>query len=350
MTDFGQFYTVQPGEGNPPGLPPVDLPKVEPGRRAPRTSITVSQPAGHPDGAWGASAPEFKSPAPESKADHIDGAWGAEAPEHSPETEAAAKKGFREVGTGEAFGRSAAQGATFGLYPAIAGAMSAGRSPEEDAASAKAYESGQSPSAISELRDLVKGLGRLGLHHVIGPALGIDTGDESTKAYDKAREEAQKALEAGREQHPYASFAGELAGAAAVPVPGLAAAAAPARLLKGAAAGAAGGAAYGAGSALSERQGRRRHRQGRCGRWNSGRRHRRSIRRPIGSAGQQGTDSWREGRTQTAEGLAARPSPAGWHPTTPHCNRPRPHCDPSRSSGRASALRSIRRSMPRARR
>jgi hypothetical protein len=251
---FGDLYTVPAGQGNSPDLPPIDLPRTEaPPRPKPRTSVTVS-PAQHPDGAWGASAPEFKSPAPaESKADHIDGAWGAEAPEHSPETEAAAKKPYhRDVGAVEAFGREGAQSATMGLYPAIAGAMSAGRSPEEDAASAKSYESGQPPSALSELHDLVKGLGRLGLHHVIGPALGIDTGDESTKAYDKGRDEAQKALEAGREQHPYASLAGGLAGAVAVPVPGLTAAAAPARLLKGAAVGAAGGAAYGAGSALSE--------------------------------------------------------------------------------------------------
>lgn len=252
---FGDLYSVPAGQGNPPDLPQIDLPRTEaPPRSKPRTSITVS-PAQHPDGAWGASAEELKAPAAESKADHVDGAWGAEAPEHSKETEAAAKKSFREVGTGEAFGRSAAQGATFGLYPAIAGAMSAGKSPEEQAASDQGYESGHWPSAASELGALVKGLGKLGLHHVIAPALGIQTGDESTKAYEKGREEAQKALEGGREQHPYASFAGELAGAAAVPVPGLAAASGGARLARGAAYGAGGGAAYGAGSALSEGKG-----------------------------------------------------------------------------------------------
>ena len=250
---FGDLYTVQPGQGNPPDLPPIDLPKVEPGRRAPRTSITVSQPAADPWAGSGVtlkSADEHVKTAAEPSGDSWEGSGVKlkSADEHVK----AATEPKRQIGTGEAFGRSAAQGATFGLYPAIAGAMSAGRSLEEDAASAKAYESGQPPSAISELHDLVKGLGKLGYEHLIGPALGIHTGDESTKAYDKAREEAQKALEAGREQHPYASFAGELAGAATVPVPGLAAAAAPARLLKGAAAGAAAGAAYGAGSALSE--------------------------------------------------------------------------------------------------
>lgn len=247
---MSDLYTVQPGEGNPPGLPPIDLPKTEAPPRTP-LRLTVDKYADHPDGAWGATAPEMKAPE-EPKTNEIDGAWGAAAAEHSPETEAAAKKSFRDVGTGEAFGRSAMQGATFGLYPAISGAMSAARSPEEQARSDKAYGSGQPPSAASELADLVKGLGKLGYEHLIGPALGIDTGHEGTKAYHTAREEAQKALDAGRDQHPVASFAGELAGAAALPVPGLAAAAAPARLARGALFGGAGGAAYGAGSALSE--------------------------------------------------------------------------------------------------
>lgn len=243
---FGDLYTVPAGQGNPPDLPQIDLPRTEaPPRPKPRTSITVSQPAGHPDGAWGATAEEFKSPAPESKADHIDGAWGAEAPEHSPETEAAAKKGFREVGTGEAFGRSAAQGASFGLAPAISGAIAAGQSaqerelPDEDFARHAATDPVGAIS--SRIGALVKGLKNLGL-----------SDEEAHKIYEKGREEAQSALDAGRAQHPYASFAGELAGAVAVPVPGLTAASGGARLLKGAGVGAAGGAAYGAGSALSE--------------------------------------------------------------------------------------------------
>jgi len=243
---FGDLYTVPAGQGNSPDLPPIDLPRTEaPPRPAPRTSITVSADQ-HPDGAWGASAPEFKSQAPQSKADHIDGAWGAEAPEHSPETEAAAKKTpFRDVGTGEAFGRSAAQGATFGLAPAITGARSAGMSEAERTRSEEDY-------LRSVMRDPVGALGGEAgniVHGIIGLLTG---GKGSRENYTRAREEAQKALEAGREQHPYASFAGELAGAAAIPVPGLAAAAAPARIARGAAFGGAGGAAYGAGSALSE--------------------------------------------------------------------------------------------------
>jgi hypothetical protein len=130
--------------------------------------------------------------------------------------------------------------------------MSAGRSPEERAAADKAYQSDEHPTAASELAALVKGLGHLGYEHLIAPALGIKTDDERSGAYTHGRDEAQQALEAGREQHPYSSFAGEMTGALAVPVPGLVAAAAPARIARGAAFGAAGGAAYGAGSGISE--------------------------------------------------------------------------------------------------
>lgn len=248
---FGDLYTVPPGQGNPPGLPPVDLPKVGAPPRRP-LQITVTKPSTkNEDGVWGGledfKPSEFAAP----KAD-TEGVWGALA-EHSPEAEKEAKAShFRDVGAGEAFGRSALTGATFGLYPAIAGAMSAAKSPEDKAAADEAYKSGHFPSAASELGDLVKGLGKLGYEHLIGPALGIKTGDEGSKAYDKAREESQKALEAGREQHPVASFAGEMTGALAVPVPGLAAVAAPARIARGAAFGAAGGAAYGAGTGISK--------------------------------------------------------------------------------------------------
>lgn len=249
---FGDLYPVPAGQGNSPDLPQIDLPRTEaPPRRAPRTSITVGPKKGSEDGVWD-SLPEFKPAGKAATKEDGDGVWGS-LPEHTPDTEKEVKgKQFREVGAGEAFGRSMATGATFGLYPAIAGAMSAGRSPEENEASAKGYDSGNWPSAVGELHDLVKGLGRLGYHHLIAPALGIEDKSDVSERYNKGREEQQSALEAGEAQHPVASFAGTMAGAMAVPIPGLVAAAAPARIARGAAYGAAGGAAYGTGSGVSK--------------------------------------------------------------------------------------------------
>jgi hypothetical protein len=250
MTDF---TTVSPGSpigSNAPGLPPIDLAQVPPPRQPLRVTVGP-KPAGHPDGAWGASLEEFK-PSTEASPDHVDGAWGSTLPEHSPETEKEAKKNYRDVSTGEAFARSAGQGASFGLEPAIEGVVAAGQKGNPDLVNPEIRDAlkkyGLEPTdPLGSLTALVRGLGKLGYEHLIAPATG-----EGTKEYNRAREEAQAALEAGREQHPYASFAGEMTGALAVPVPGLAAAAAPARIARGAAFGAAGGAAYGAGSGVSE--------------------------------------------------------------------------------------------------
>jgi hypothetical protein len=243
---FGDLYTVQPGQGNPPDLPQIDLPKVEPGRRAPRTSITVSQPAADPWAGSGVtlkSADEHVKTAAQPSGDSWEGS-GVKFKSADEHVEAATEP-QRQVGAGEAFSRESVHSATMGLYPAISGAVSAGQSPQERAVPDEEFASHAARDPIgaisSRIGSLVKGLKNLGL-----------SDEEAHKVYEKGRDEAQKALEAGREQHPWASLAGGVAGAVAVPVPGLAAAAAPARILRGAGYGAAGGAAYGAGSALSE--------------------------------------------------------------------------------------------------
>lgn len=243
---FGDLYTVQPGQGNPPDLPQIDLPKVEPGRRAPRTSITVSQPAADPWAGSGVtlkSADEHVKTAAQPSGDSWEGS-GVKFKSADEHVEAATEP-QRQVGAGEAFAREGVHSATMGLYPAISGAVSAGQSPQERAVPDEEFASHAARDPIgaisSRIGSLVKGLKNLGL-----------SDEEAHKVYEKGRDEAQKALEAGREQHPWASLAGGLAGAVAVPVPGLAAASGAARLARGAAYGAAGGAAYGAGSALSE--------------------------------------------------------------------------------------------------
>src|SRR5580765_1158945 len=173
---FGDLYTVQPGQGNPPGLPPVDLPRVEaPPRR--RLQVEV-RPSGKADeGVWG-GLEDFKPSAPSTKPADQEGVWGA-LPDHSPEAEKAAKEsGFRDVGTGEAFLRSAGQGATFGLEPAIEGAIAAGTT-------------GQTPKGVEPepgWADAITGLVRMGYEHFLSPE------GKATQAYKKAREEAQAAL------------------------------------------------------------------------------------------------------------------------------------------------------------
>jgi hypothetical protein len=253
---FGDLYSVPTGQGNPPGLPPVDLPQTPAPLRRP-LQITVGAPAPKDD-PWAGSGVVFRSADDEAKtAQQPSGdPWADSGVKFvSPEDEAATAKNHRDVSMGEAFARSAGTGATFGLEPAIEGVNEAGRSTfaRIDASMPpEVQEKLRKHGHESTLANLIAGLGALGYEHLIAPALGITSGDQATQDYRRGRDEAQEALEAGREQHPVASFAGEMAGALAVPVPGLAAAAAPARIARGAAAGAAGGAAYGAGTAISK--------------------------------------------------------------------------------------------------
>jgi hypothetical protein len=163
----------------------------------------------------------------------------------SPESTIETSPSPRDVSAPEAFGNEAAQSATFGLSPVLHGVSAAGKSPEERGMSEEEYLRRVAHDPVGalggELGSLVNGLKRLW------------TGEsEASQVYRQGRADAQKALEEGREQHPYASFAGGLAGAAAVPLPGLGPATLGGRIARGAIAGGAGGAAYGAGSALSE--------------------------------------------------------------------------------------------------
>jgi hypothetical protein len=244
---FGDLYTVQPGQGNPPGLPKVDLPRVE---TPPARRLSISVPPNRksisdafPEVSDAAAKPSGKPT--ESISDAF--------PE-ATETSLAAKP-QQEVSGGEAFARSLAHGATAGLAPAAAGVMAAGD-----------VGGGQSRD---DLAQLVRGLIHLGYEHLIAPAMGVNpggvsglvTGDQSgpaTQAYQKARGEQQAALEAGREQHPYLATGGEMLGSVMAPLPGMGAAApagALARAGRGLVQGGVGGTVFGAGSAISEGKG-----------------------------------------------------------------------------------------------
>jgi hypothetical protein len=238
---FGDLYSVPAGQGNPAGLPPVDLPKVDapPVRQPLRITVTPDR-ASDPYAAY-ADVP----PVQPQQADP----YAAYADKPPPKQEK------REIGAAESFGIGAREGLTFGVFPAIAGAIGAGQTDEEREASRKAYESGHWPSAASELGALVKGLGSLGYEHLIAPALGIKTEKEATKAYREVRDAAREEQESAEAQNPKSYIGGQLASALAVPIGGVAKAASTVGRIAGAAkAGAIGGAAYGAGGALSEGQ------------------------------------------------------------------------------------------------
>ena len=135
---FGDLYTVPAGQPQDPNLPPINLPTVDaPPRRQP-LRVTVGAPNSDraAAGAWGAM-PDYEPPkVPRATPDEAPaGVWGS-MPDHDPEANA---KPRREVGAGEAFGREAAQSATFGLLPAIQGAAAAGKSAQERGISEEDY-------------------------------------------------------------------------------------------------------------------------------------------------------------------------------------------------------------------
>lgn len=270
-----------------PGLPPIDLPEGPPSAPAKPGPLKVTitrqdrvRLAANADGDWTAGVPDFKpgaaaptkaSPAkaPAAAADAgMDGAWTTGLPDHSPGVEQAVKHAY-EMGRLEALGQGIGEGASFGAGPALAGVAAAG-----DGAQPLGGE-GQPPpdmntiagraSGAAALRPWVGGW-NLFKENVLDPALGINpaglsslvTGDRAgpaTKAYRKARDEAQALREQAWEQHPGYTFAGGAIGSLAVPVPGSSILAQGTslggRVGRGAAVGALGGGLYGAGTAIS---------------------------------------------------------------------------------------------------
>lgn len=248
MSDvFGGLYSVPAGQPQDPNLPPINLPQVDaPPRRQP-LRVTVGPDRSASADPWAAAGikitPSGKGDVTEASSDPWSAAGVTITPpgEYKPDTRAPAP----EVGAGEAFGREAAQSTSFGTYPAIQGAIAAGQSPQERGISDEDFARHAAHDPIgaigNQIGELVRGLKRLGF-----------SDDEARTVYDQAREKAQSTLDAGREQHPYASMAGGLAGSVVTPLPGLGAASLGGRIARGALAGGLGGATYGAGSALSE--------------------------------------------------------------------------------------------------
>ena len=219
MTDFTSVDPNSSVGSNAPDLPRVDLAQVPapPQRRTP-LKITVGPQdtdpyAGH--ALWG-SKPAAAEAAPDVDPYGDHPLWGEQPPPSKPK---------REIGAPESAGRGLLDSATFGGYPAIAGAIGAGETPEERKASQESYEGGHWPSAVSELGALVKGLGELGFDHLIAPALGIKTKEEASKAYREVRDAARKEQDSAFQQNPKSYIAGQLGGALALPIGGAARAA-----------------------------------------------------------------------------------------------------------------------------
>ncbi len=136
---------------------------------------------------------------------------GSPAPSQSPQTT-----------TPQAFGRGAAQGATFNFYDELRGLMEAG---------------GLNPNDPASLSALAQGAARY---------FSGDKGAANTYDATVARERGID--QAAQQQHPIASTAGSLGGALALPLgAALNGATLPARIGRGIAVGAGTGAAYGAG-------------------------------------------------------------------------------------------------------
>lgn len=201
---------------------------VDPGARTP-VNIEVRFPG---KGFNADDLPEWKPPAKAAEQFNPD-----ELPEWSPKQKAPQ----REVGTAEAVGQGAVEGASFGFAPAMAGLREAAGKDVRD------FADKNLPLPIA-----------LGVKHTVGAArlladaIGAHSDPEVRASYERGRKAALENQQAAQEQHPWAYFAGQLGGAAAVPLPGLTAATTGARLVRGATIGGIGGAALGTGEAVSE--------------------------------------------------------------------------------------------------
>jgi hypothetical protein len=228
MNDWVATYTTDPATGR------ITSTRIGPAGSGPPTQ--AQQPGGDPWAAFPDAAPAAPA-APATSAAKGD-PWAA-FPDAPPE----AKPGStRTVGTGEAIGAGLAEGLSFGLAPAIAGVAETG---------------GPVTPSGSEASDAVTKF-LLGAGHMIADKFSNHPDPAVTEAYNRGREAALQNQQLAQEQHPYAFAGGQLAGALAVPIPGLSAARGAttlARVGRSVGAGAVGGGLYGGGSAVSEGQG-----------------------------------------------------------------------------------------------
>lgn len=150
----------------------------------------------------------------------------------------------KEISAGKSFYTGAKSGVSANFSDEMSGLASAGRTLLPDIINPDKPGSAISERAFPLLGDIILGVagaGRLAYE-------GMTGGGEGTAAYERARDEERQNQKMAMEQHPVANIAGNLAGAVALPVGGMASAATmPGRMAAGAGLGSAYGAAYGAG-------------------------------------------------------------------------------------------------------
>lgn len=143
-------------------------------------------------------------------------------------------------GVAESVARGALQGASFGFGDELQGATNAGLAGLD-------FLPEPAKQVIKNLPATMDAAAVAGIARILYETYQGEPGD-ATKAYNLTVANERQRLADGREAHPIASTAGEVAGALAVPVGGmLNAATMPARIGRGAAVGATTGALYGAG-------------------------------------------------------------------------------------------------------
>ena len=140
----------------------------------------------------------------------------------------------RQVGMGEAIGRGVQQGASFNFSDEIAGLKAASGIPETARNVASAIP-------IANLIAPTVGAARMGYEALSG-------GNQATDEYNRVVEAERAGNKLAQEQRPYSYIGGNIAGAVAMPIGGMAnAATLPARIGRGAAVGAIAGGVAGAG-------------------------------------------------------------------------------------------------------
>lgn len=149
-----------------------------------------------------------------------------------------------KIGTAKSFVTGLKSGVSANFSDEMSGLASAGRTFLPDIINPDKPGSAVSEREFPLLGDVILGVagaGRLGYEALTGRG-------DATAAYEKARDQERENQRLASEQHPIANFAGNVAGALALPVGGAAQAATmPARMGAGALLGAGYGAAYGAG-------------------------------------------------------------------------------------------------------
>jgi hypothetical protein len=184
-------------------------------------------PANLPD-STGAHLPEW-NPGVSAATEEAD--TGSHLPEWQPKEDTTSDI---NVSGGEAITHGLFKGAALGAGPAFEG-LAAAAGPEWNES-----------QAAHDLAPII-GAAKMLHSHFAG-----NESDEVRKNYERGRKKAQEFEEAASEQHPLGYFLSQLGGALAVPVPGIAAASAGGRLLRGALTGGAVSGAAGAGEAISE--------------------------------------------------------------------------------------------------